>query len=30
MGEFSKRIGDVGENVVTDFLILIGWLAYFC
>jgi len=25
MGEFSKRIGDVGESVVTDFLKLIGW-----
>ena len=26
MGEFSKRIGDVGENVVVEFLKLIGWL----
>lgn len=25
MGEFSKRIGDVGENIVFDFLALIGW-----
>ncbi len=25
MGEFSKRIGDVGENIVVDFLALIGW-----
>lgn len=25
MGEYSKRIGEVGENVVVDFLKLIGW-----
>ncbi|MFH7000543.1 GapS4a family protein [Flavobacterium bizetiae] len=25
MGEYSKRIGEVGENVVVDFLNLIGW-----
>lgn len=25
MGEFSKRIGDIGENIVIDFLTLIGW-----
>jgi hypothetical protein len=25
MGEFSKRIGDVGEDIVVDFLALIGW-----
>lgn len=25
MGEFSKRIGDVGEEIVVDFLTLIGW-----
>lgn len=25
MGEFSKRIGEVGENIVVDFLALIGW-----
>ena len=25
MGEYSKRIGEVGENVVADFLSLIGW-----
>ena len=25
MGEYSKRIGEVGENVVADFLKLIGW-----
>jgi hypothetical protein len=25
MGEFSKRIGDVGEEIVVDFLALIGW-----
>ncbi len=27
MGEYSKRIGDVGEDVVSDFLKLIGWEA---
>jgi hypothetical protein len=26
MGEFSKRIGDVGEDIVIDFLALIGWI----
>ena len=26
MGEFSKRIGDVGEDIVLDFLALIGWI----
>lgn len=25
MGEYSKRIGEVGESVVLDFLKLIGW-----
>lgn len=25
MGEFSKRIGEVGEDIVVDFLALIGW-----
>lgn len=25
MGEYSKRIGDVGEEVIADFLSLIGW-----
>ncbi|MCB0604356.1 MAG: hypothetical protein KDC52_14880 [Ignavibacteriae bacterium] len=25
MGEYSKRVGEVGENVVSDFLKLIGW-----
>ncbi len=25
MGEFSKRIGEVGEDIVADFLALIGW-----
>lgn len=25
MGEYSKRIGEVGENIVTEFLSLIGW-----
>src|SRR5687768_9672611 len=25
MGEYSKRVGDTGEKVVTDFLKLIGW-----
>jgi hypothetical protein len=25
MGEFSKRIGDIGEEIVVDFLALIGW-----
>lgn len=25
MGEYSKRVGEVGENVVADFLKLIGW-----
>jgi hypothetical protein len=25
MGEFSKRTGDVGEDIVVDFLDLIGW-----
>lgn len=25
MGEYSKRIGEVGENIVIDFLKLIGW-----
>lgn len=25
MGEYSKRIGDIGENVVAEFLNLIGW-----
>lgn len=25
MGEYSKRVGEVGENVVADFLSLIGW-----
>ena len=25
MGEFSKRIGEVGEDIVVDFLTLIGW-----
>lgn len=25
MGEYSKRVGDVGEKVVADFLKLIGW-----
>ncbi|HMI79960.1 MAG TPA: hypothetical protein VK484_14270 [Ferruginibacter sp.] len=25
MGEFSKRIGDIGEQIVVDFLALIGW-----
>jgi hypothetical protein len=25
MGEFSKRIGEIGEEIVIDFLNLIGW-----
>lgn len=25
MGEFSKRIGDIGEEIVVEFLALIGW-----
>lgn len=25
MGEFSKRIGEIGEEIVVDFLALIGW-----
>ena len=25
MGEFSKRIGEIGEKIVVDFLALIGW-----
>lgn len=25
MGEYSKRIGEVGENVVLEFLKIIGW-----
>ena len=25
MGEFSKRIGEIGEEIVVDFLSLIGW-----
>jgi type III restriction enzyme len=25
MGEFSKRIGVIGEDIVVDFLALIGW-----
>ncbi len=25
MGEFSKKIGDIGEKVVADFLSIIGW-----
>jgi len=25
MGEYSKRIGEIGEQIVNDFLILIGW-----
>lgn len=25
MGEFSKRIGELGEQIVVDFLALIGW-----
>ncbi len=25
MGEFSKRIGDIGEEIVLEFLTLIGW-----
>lgn len=25
MGEYSKRVGEVGESVVADFLKLIGW-----
>jgi hypothetical protein len=25
MGEFSKRIGEIGENIVVEFLALIGW-----
>ncbi|MBS1624360.1 MAG: hypothetical protein JST83_10095 [Bacteroidetes bacterium] len=25
MGEFSKKVGDVGEKIVEDFLSLIGW-----
>lgn len=25
MGEYAKRIGEVGENVVVDFLNIIGW-----
>jgi len=25
MGEFSKRVGEIGEKIVTDFLNLIGW-----
>jgi hypothetical protein len=25
MGEYSKRVGEVGENVVAEFLKLIGW-----
>jgi len=25
MGEFSKRIGDVGEDIAVDFLALVGW-----
>lgn len=25
MGEYSKRIGEVGENVVAEFLNIIGW-----
>ncbi|MBN9299115.1 hypothetical protein CMU40_02290 [Elizabethkingia anophelis] len=26
MGEYSKRVGEVGETVVADFLALIGWI----
>ena len=25
MGEFSKRIGEIGEEIVVEFLALIGW-----
>ncbi len=25
MGEYSKRIGDIGEDIVAEFLALIGW-----
>src|SRR5687767_3730193 len=25
MGEFSKRIGELGEEIVVDFLGLVGW-----
>ncbi len=25
MGEFSKRIGELGEDIVVNFLELIGW-----
>ena len=25
MGEFAKRIGDIGEDIVVEFLALIGW-----
>jgi len=25
MGEFSKRIGEIGEDIVSEFLSLIGW-----
>lgn len=25
MGEFSKRIGEIGEDIVVEFLALIGW-----
>jgi len=25
MGEFSKRIGEIGEEIVTEFMALIGW-----
>jgi len=28
MGEFSKHIGDIGEEIVIEFLTLIGWPAY--
>ncbi len=25
MGEFSKRVGQIGEDIVSDFLTMIGW-----
>ncbi|GHS95102.1 hypothetical protein FACS1894207_4220 [Bacteroidia bacterium] len=25
MGEYSKRIGEIGEEIVSEFLSLIGW-----
>lgn len=25
MGEFSKYVGEVGEDIVNDFLTLFGW-----